>query len=63
MTLDQIKAAVRSGRTVYYQNRSYKVTENNGQWYIHCPTTGHRIGLTHRDGVTLNGKPGDFFVA
>lgn len=63
MTLEKIKAAVRFGLTVYYQTTAYVVEEYAGQWYIYCAATNHRIGLTYRDGVTLNGKPSDFFVA
>jgi hypothetical protein len=32
------------------------------QWLIKCELNDHCIGLTWRDGVTMNGKPEDFFI-
>lgn len=62
MNLDEIKAAVDAGQTVHWANRSYRVVKDSiGQWLIKCDN-GYCIGLTWRDGVTVNGKPEDFFV-
>lgn len=62
MTLEQIKSAVSEGKTVHWKNDAYLVTVDGiGQWFIACHR-GSAIGLTWRDGVTLNGKPEDFFV-
>lgn len=64
MTLDEIKAAVAAGKTVHWKSSSYTVElDTAGQWLIHCAFNGHCVGLTWRDGVTMNGEPGDFYVA
>jgi hypothetical protein len=63
MNLDQIKTAVLSGLTVHWANPRYRVIRDRlGQWLITC-TGGSTIGLTWADGVTLNGKPEEFFTA
>ena len=69
MTLEEIKRAVEAGKTVHWFNDAYRVIRDSlGQWFI-CfeHGDGNRcglcIGLTWLDGVTLNGKPDDFFVA
>lgn len=67
MNLEQIKTAVRSGQTVHVGNTAYCVnlhTFPNGeeQWLIRCVQNDYCIGLTWADGVTMNGKPEDFFV-
>lgn len=68
MTLDEIKAAVLAGKRVFWSNLNYEVLRHvfkNGEenWCIVCLGNGHTIGLTWLDGVTLNGKPEDFFIA
>ena len=73
MTLDEIKAAVEAGRTVYWCNPDYHVIKDQiGQWLIvYQPTgycfgykpTGYCFGLTWTDDVTMNGKPDDFYEA
>jgi hypothetical protein len=66
MTLDEIKTAVRAGKTVHWSNAGYTVIEDSiGQWLIaFLPGTSHEnyIGLTWRDGITLNGKPEQFYI-
>lgn len=63
MTLLEIKEAIARGQQVYWVNRSYRVIKDSiGQYLIHCVINDHYIGLTHRDGVTLNGKPEQFFA-
>lgn len=63
MTLEEIKSAVEAGKTVFWSNRAYRVLKDSlGQWLIVCDHNGYCIGLTWRDGVTMNGKPEDFFV-
>ena len=63
MTLEQIKAAVESGCQVYWQNPAYQVIKDSvGQWLVKCELNGHCVGLTWRDGVTMNGRPEDFHV-
>lgn len=64
MTLTEIKAAVESGKRVFWGNRAYEVIKDNvGQWLIVCKLNDHCIGLTHDDGVTMNELEADFFIA
>lgn len=67
MTLDQIKAAVEAGKTVHWTNTSYQVIKDSiNQWLIAYNRGGSRenyIGLTWQDGVTLNGKEEEFYIA
>ena len=64
MTLDQIKAAVEAGKTVYVGTTAYEVIKDKiGQWLIVCTFSDYCIGLTWRDGVTMNDKPDRFFLA
>lgn len=63
MNLDEIKAAVDAGQTVHWANTGYTVLRDSiGQWLIKYTPNGHCIGLTHQDGVTLNGRPEQFFI-
>jgi hypothetical protein len=67
MNLNQIKTAVRSGKTVHVGNAAYSVNlhvfpDGSEQWNI-LHSGGSCIGLTHQDGVTLNAPAGDFRVA
>ncbi|NCC40909.1 MAG: hypothetical protein EOM21_15970 [Gammaproteobacteria bacterium] len=63
MTLQEIKQAVEDGQTVCWSTPNYRVLKDAiGQWLIHSQANGHYIGLTHRDGVTLNGEEDEFFV-
>lgn len=63
MTLEQIKAAVLAGKTVYWSNEGYTVIlDSIGQWLIKYAPNAHCIGLTHRDGVTMNGAPEEFYM-
>lgn len=55
-TAQEIKSAVESGKRVFCGNRSYEVIKDRiGQWLIVCSLNGYTIGLTHRNGETLNG--------
>ena len=64
MNLDEIKAAVLAGKTVHWASEAYRVIRDSvGQWLIVCDMNGDCTGLTWRDGVTVNGKPDEFFVA
>lgn len=64
MTLQEIKEAVRAGKTVHWGNAGYIVTvDKNDQWLIKCISNQHCIGLTWTDEVTMNGKPEEFFIA
>ena len=62
MTLEQIKAAVESGKSVYYKSLSYQVKKSkSGRFDIVCEFNDFRMGLTWSNGRTVNGKPEDFF--
>jgi len=74
MTLTEIATAVDAGRTVHWQNGSYTVRKgpahddapgnaaNPALRYVIAHEAGNCIGLTWRDGITLNGKECDFFA-
>ena len=67
MTLEQIKTAIDNNQTVHWVNNGYTVKRskqgcNQGSYYIQH-TSGNYIGLTWLDGVTLNGKPEEFYIA
>lgn len=63
MTLSEIKQAVREGKTVHWGNENYEVvTDKLAQWFIRCKLNNNYVGLTWRDGETMNGKPEQFFI-
>lgn len=66
MQLNEIKAAVKAGKTVHWANTSYRVIfgqlANGGENWLIKHDGGHAIGLTWLDGVTLNGKESEFFI-
>ncbi len=63
MTLDEIKRAVDAGKTVHWKNPAYQVIPGfPGAYLINCTLNDHCIGLTWADGVTMNGKPDDFYI-
>ncbi len=62
MTLDEIKAAVDAGKTVYWKSEIYEVRGSDGQYLVVCTDNDSAIGLTWQDGVTLNGQENDFYV-
>lgn len=63
MNLQEIKAAVESGKTVYNGTQSYKVIKDDiGQWLIVCTFNDYCCGLTEVDGETLTDKPERFFL-
>jgi hypothetical protein len=63
-TLADIKDAVRAGSEVRWSNDNYKVVANKrgDDFYIVSQFNGYTIGLTHTDGVTMNGKIEDFYT-
>ena len=65
MTLDEIKAAVLAGKTVHWEQSNYvvKYHDKSEQFNIVCTTNNHCIGLTWRDGKTMNGKPEEFYLS
>ncbi len=63
MTLNQIKKAIDAGKQVRWSNDNYRVINDSiGQYLIHSQCNDHYIGLTWRDGVTLNGKEDEFYT-
>ena len=64
MTLDQIKQAIDNGNTVYWSTKAYQVIKTDKTGYmVHCTINDSYTGLTWLDGVTMNGKPEQFFTA
>jgi hypothetical protein len=62
-SLFDIKEAVLAGKTVHWKTEAYQVVcDSVGQWLIVCQSTKGCWGLTWADGVTMNGKPEEFFV-
>ena len=63
MTLTEIKQAIDSGKRVFWVQESYEVLFAPAlqNYVIKCHLNQNIIGLTWRDGITLNGKPSDFF--
>lgn len=63
MTLKQIKDALNDGLTVCWSHDGYQVVKDSfNQYLIKCLNNGHCIGLTHQDGLTMNGKESQFFI-
>jgi hypothetical protein len=64
--LEEIKGAVRQGKKVHWSNTRYEVIiDSIEQFLIVCDRGSRRehcIGLTWRDGTTMNGKEEDFFI-
>ena len=63
MTADGIRRAVDAGYDIRWANDAYQVRKDkNGEYLIVCLNNDNCIGLTARDGVTLNGNPENFYV-
>jgi hypothetical protein len=63
MTLEEIKEAVTSGKKVNWINKAYEViVDNKDRFLIRCTINDSYIGLTHIDGVTLNGNEDEFYI-
>lgn len=67
MNVEQIKAAVDAGLTVHWAQTNYVVVKGKKQladeYLIKCLGNDNVTGLTWKDGVTLNGKEEEFFLA
>ena len=66
-SLEAIKTAVDSGKTVCWSNSNYQIVISHPRSYqteylIKCLDNDSCIGLTWRDGKTLNGKLKDFYT-
>ena len=64
MKLAEIKTAVMTGKTVHWASDAYVViyAPRIEEFLIKCLLNDHCIGLTWKDGVTMNGEPSKFFV-
>ena len=62
MTLEEIKQAVDEGQIVCWKTDSYQVIKDHIGQYLIQHTNGSCIGLTWRDGVTMNEDPKDFYI-
>lgn len=67
MTLSEIKAAVDAGQTVYWENPGYLVEKWDmnrlePSYNIVFQENRYAVGLTHQDGVTMNGREDQFFI-
>ena len=65
MTLTEIKSAVLAGKTVHWKNEGYRVIHapKIGEFLIRFDYNESMTGLTWADGVTMNEREEDFFVA
>ena len=67
MELAEVKTAVLAGETVHWASSAYVVTHAGDDAHrgfcIVCIHNDSAIGLTWRDGVTMNGDVEDFYVA
>ena len=63
MNLEQIKQAIARGDKVHWSNSAYDVIcDKLGQYLIRCNLNDSCIGLTWRDGVTMNGDEDEFYL-
>ena len=66
MSLSEIKTAVDQGQIVHWRNEAYRVIKDaRSEYHIAymCGTKAENfIGLTHSDGVTLNGQESEFYL-
>jgi len=63
MNLKEIKQAIKENKKVYWSNELYEVIKDKiGQYLIICKDNDYCIGLTWKDGKTLNGDEKDFFI-
>ena len=62
MKLAEIKQAVNIGMTICWNNIAYTVICDKLGQYLIKHSSGDCIGLTHLDGVTLNGKECEFYL-
>jgi len=64
MNLEQIKSAVKAGKTVHWSNTGYRIIGTDpDNLLVCCDSNQSCVGLTWADGVTLSDKPEKFFLA
>ena len=62
MDLNEIKRAVRAGKTVCWSNEGYEVVNDSiGQWLVVFKDNGYATGLQNKLGV-LTEDPSKFFI-
>lgn len=61
MKLEEIKKAVDAGKKVKWASSLYDVVKGKLGYFIVCRSNQYTTGLTHTDGVTLNGRPSEFY--
>ena len=64
MKLEEIKTAVLAGKTVHWANSLYEVMYSSkiDEFQVVCTDNDYTNGLTHRDGVTMNGEEEEFYI-
>jgi len=63
MKIIEIKKAIENRQNVYWANSLYEVIKDSiGQYLIVCTSNDSCIGLTHKDGTTLNGEESEFYI-
>ncbi len=66
MKLEEIKKAVNEGHKVCWKHSLYTVIKDEDDYYMIAWNEGARdanyTGLTHKDGVTMNGEEKDFYI-
>lgn len=64
MKLEEIKDAILEGKKVFWKNIGYEVIKGKFEYLIVWDLGGRSencTGLTHTDGITMNGEEEDFF--
>jgi hypothetical protein len=66
MTLEEIKKAVDQGKEVFWRHSGYRVVAGtqkaSGEYFVVCTENQYTVGLTWRDGKTMNGSEIDFYI-
>ena len=62
MKVQEIKKAVDEGKTVCWSHEGYEVQKPFSEYLVVCLSNQSCIGLTWKDGVTMNGKEEQFFI-
>lgn len=66
-SIADVADAVRDGHTVYWRHTGYYVNRWESPTFgerfdVVCDHNDHTVGLFHRDGVTSDYDPADFFI-
>ena len=64
MELQKIKNELAKGNRVFWSNKNYEVIQSKYtlEYLVKCHLNDSYIGLTWRDGVTMNGEQKDFYM-